>query len=168
MARDPAIDTPDIRETGSAEAGKPDEVDIRLQTPVGDNEYGDLDGVDTAYWIACMEDAERAELNWRSRAREIVQIYRNEGAAGKKGRAGDGPVYFNVLFANTEVMLPAIFAKPPQPVVRSRFTKVTQPMVPPPGLIPPGAMPPPGMPPVGMLGAPPPPGVADPAAAGGL
>ena len=58
MARDPAIDTPDVRESGSAEAGKPDEIDIRLQTPANKSpadDYGDVDGVDTEYWIGCMQ-----------------------------------------------------------------------------------------------------------------
>jgi hypothetical protein len=164
MARDPEIDNPIVPEGPSAEGGKPDQQDIRLDTkhasqqPGSDtDDYGDVEGVDSAYWIGCLQDAERAEHNWRSRARDIVQIYRNEGAVGKRSKPGDGPVYFNVLFANTEVMLPAIYSKPPQPVVRSRFTKVTQPMVPPPGLLPPGMPPPPGapLPPPGAPGVPP-------------
>jgi len=161
MARDPEIDTPNVPEVQSATAGKPDQQDSRLLdkgSPKPD-EYGGVEEVDRAYWIGCLDDAERAEANWRQRGREIIQIYRNDGNVGKKGRLADGPVSFNVLFANTEVMLPAIYSKPPAPVVRSRFTKVSQPMAPPPGLLPPGVAPPgapmlppgPGAPAPGML-----------------
>jgi len=175
MAKDPDLNViPPNVDPPSAEAGKVDDVDIRLQGNTSDkqgDEYGDVGEVDKAYWIACLEDAERAEHNWRNRGREIIQIYRNDGNIGKKGRASDGPIHFNVLFANTEVMLPAIYTKPPQPVVRSRFTKITQPLAPPPGILPPGMAPPgapplppgapaPGMPPEGGAppGAPPMPG----------
>ena len=152
MAKDPDLNViPPNVDPPSAEAGKVDDVDIRLQGNTSEkqgDEYAGVEDVDTAYWIACLEDAERAEHNWRNRGREIVQIYRNDGNVGKKGRASDGPIHFNVLFANTEVMLPAIYTKPPAPVVRSRFTKITQPLAPPPGLLPPGGMAPPGAPPL--------------------
>ena len=70
------------------------------------------------YWLSCLEDAERAERDWRTRGREIVEIYRNEGRMGRLGKLGAGPVTFNILFSNTEIMLPAIYSKPPTPVVR--------------------------------------------------
>ena len=84
-----------------------------------------------------MDDAERAERDWRTRGREIVEIYRNEGRR-RQPASGAGPVTFNILFANTEdVAGPS--TKPPQPVVRSRFVKTQEPMPPPvPGMGPPG------------------------------
>src|SRR6185295_10369708 len=110
----------------------------------------------------------------RSRGREIVQIYRGDIpiTRPKTGRSGNRTGYngpqnsstFNILYANTEVMLPAAYSKPPDPVVRSRFVKksaVPQPPPPPPiipggfGLPPPGMSGPPGMPPgAGPPGAP--------------
>src|SRR6185295_18360240 len=107
----------------------------------------------------------------RSRGREIVQIYRGDIpiTRPKTGRSGNRTGYngpqnsstFNILYANTEVMLPAAYSKPPDPVVRSRFVKksaVPQPPPPPP-IIPGGfGLPPqsPGMG-AGPPGAPPPP-----------
>ena len=41
--------------------------------------------------------------------------------AGKKALSKD--IVFNILFSNTEVMLPNIYANPPKPVVRCRFVK---------------------------------------------
>src|SRR4029434_1343119 len=109
----------------SVEAGKPDVQEVDDADPQA------VEAVDKKYWIACMEDAERAERPWRERGREIIQIYRNETRNARTGKLSAGPVTFNILYANTEVMLPNVYAKPPTPVVRSRFTKVAQPTLPP-------------------------------------
>jgi hypothetical protein len=139
MAQDPALDpvpvTPDP-------AGKPNEAPP--EAVAGDPGL-DASEVDISYWLDCLDDAERAEQDWRKRAREVVGIYRNEAKASgaKKGPVGPGPVTFNILYANTEVILPAVYAKPPEPVVRSRFTKATMPpMMPPPPMPPMGGIPP--------------------------
>jgi hypothetical protein len=148
MAQDPDLKPAPAVATGSTDAGKPD------QAPTGDmtdDPYGGVGEVDISYWIDCLDDAERAEQDWRRRAREIVQIYRNETRSARNGKWQPGPVTFNILYANTEVMLPAIYQKPPQPVVRSRFVKV---MPPPPPMPPPGM----GLPPLGPPGMSLPPG----------
>ena len=133
--------------------------------------------VDTSFWERALSDCERAERNWRIRGREIVQMYRGDipisrPRASKTGRTSTyfGPQNssnFNILFANTEVMLPAVYAKPPDPVVRSRFVKksAAPPMPPPMPMIPPMMAPPPppgAVPPgepsaMGGPGGPPPP-----------
>ena len=98
MAKDPDLNiVPPNVNPPPASAGKIDDVDIRLQgnTSEKQGEYDGIDDVDTAYWIACLEDAERAEHNWRNRGREIIQIYRNDGNVGKKGRAADRPKPFD-------------------------------------------------------------------------
>jgi hypothetical protein len=145
MAQDADLNPPPV-DTQPASAGKPDRVDIADADPYA------LETVDKKYWLDCLDDAERAERDWRTRAREIVGIYRNETKNARTGKVANGSVTFNILYANTEVMLPAIYMKPPQPVVRSRFTKVAAPL-PPPMLPPPGLVPPPPGPP----GLPPPP-----------
>jgi hypothetical protein len=157
-----------------------------LRSPEGDNPdqapaiQSNPEDVDTSFWENALSDAERAEKDWRARGREIVQIYRGDipitrpkisksGVATYGSRVSNSSV-FNILYANTEVMLPAAYAKPPDPVVRSRFVKKSAappiPLMPPPpmgvGAQPPmagGPLPPPGMgspgPPSG--GPPPPP-----------
>ena len=160
---------------------RPTGADIR--SPEGDDPNKpdvaatDAYDVDTSFWEKALADAERAEKDWRTRGREIVQIYRGDipitrPKTGKSGSASyasrvNQSSTFNILYANTEVMLPAAYAKPPDPVVRSRFVKksaVPAPPPPPPiipggfGLPPPGMSGPPGMPPgAGPPGAPPPP-----------
>jgi len=92
--------------------------------------------IDTTWWEKALSDAERAEKDWRARGRDIVQIYRGDIpiTRPKSGKFNAGSVYgsrqdtasaFNILYANTEVMLPAAYSKPPDPVVRSRFIKKT-------------------------------------------
>ncbi|MEK1930878.1 MAG: hypothetical protein AAAC47_14085, partial [Pararhizobium sp.] len=154
-------DPPVTADVPPAEAGKPDKQDPNL-------DQNSDDRIDIPYWRRCLEDAERAEGNWRKRGREIIQIYRNEtgtSASTVKTKKGTkvGNVTFNILFANTETMLPAIYQQPPQPIVRSRFTAPSK-MGPPPLGLPPaiGAVPP-------MAGSPlPPPGAPAPAGSGGL
>jgi hypothetical protein len=136
-------------------------------------------GVDTTYWRRCLDDAERAEQDWRIRGRKITAIYRNEVTKStKKGAAGR--VTFNILYANTEVMLPAIYSQPPEPIVRSRWAAPAPPPPPPPPMMPgmgmmsgmppgPGGGGPPMMPPSGgpsPLGAAPPPTLPGPGPAG--
>src|SRR5580765_242277 len=140
----------------SPEADRPDAQDV-----------SSTEDIDTGWWERALSDAERAEKNWRARGRDIVQIYRGDipitrPRAGKYNSQSayatrqDTASAFNILYANTEVMLPAAYAKPPSPVVKSRFVKKTaEPIAPPPPPMlpgmPPGMMPP-GMPPGGPAG----------------
>ena len=117
MAVDPDL-KPQPTEPSQAETGKPN------AAPPEDRENTGADReVDRKYWEQCLSDAERAEQNWRRRGREIVGIYRNEGPGTSSPRSAKnaGGQHFNILYPNTEVMLPAIYAKAPTPVVRSRF-----------------------------------------------
>jgi len=166
VARDPEITKPPI-EPSNAEIGRPN-------VPQDEPENGVEREVDRKAWETRLADAERAEQNWRRRGRDIVGIYRNEGPGTSSPRSAKnaGGQHFNILFANTEVMLPAIYAKPPVPVVRSRFIQsrkmipAPMPMMPPMGMPPMG---PPGMPPDAMAPPPPsvpPPGMAPPAPMG--
>ena len=139
----------------SPEADRPDSQDTTS-----------TEDVDLGWWERALSDAERAEKDFRARGRDIVQIYRGDipitrPRAGKHNSQSaystrqDTASAFNILFANTEVMLPAAYAKPPDPVVRSRFIKKTsEPIQPPPPMgLPPGMLPP-GMVPPGASGPP--------------
>src|SRR5262245_10067813 len=149
MPVDPDITNQQVVTPPSAEIGRPDTPQVA--DPAWQQDTATPDQVDKQYWLACLDDAERAERDWRQRAKEIIEIYRNEGRSQKTGKLTAGPITFNILYANTEVTLPAIYQKPPQPVVRSRFVKAStpappMPMMPPPGMVaqnvPPGPLPP--------------------------
>jgi hypothetical protein len=107
----------------SPEGQNPDKPEIAASDPME---------LDTSFWERALSDAERAEKDWRVRGREIVQIYRGDipitrPKAGKLSTVSTSRLsqssVFNILYANTEVMLPAAYSKPPDPVVRSRFVK---------------------------------------------
>jgi len=133
VAVDPDL-KPQPTEPSQAETGKPNAAPI-------EGKEGDDREVDRRYWEQCLSDAERAEQNWRRRGREIVGIYRNDGPGTSSPRSARnaGGQHFNILYPNTEVMLPAVYAKPPTPVVRSRFIQARKMIpAPPPPMMPPG------------------------------
>ena len=143
MARDPALEP--IPEPNPNAGSAPDRQPIDL---ADDAQTNPEDEIDKKYWEQCLADGERAEADWRSRGRDIIKIYRNDGSTyqsiGKKRLTANQT--FNILYSNTEVMAPAVYAKPPAPVVRSRFVKKSTPPLP---LPPPPPMLPPGAPPMG-------------------
>ena len=63
-------------------------------------------------WLAEWTLADRDERDWRKEATDLYSMY--EGGK-KKAHA------FNVLWANTELLLPAVYNSTPQPDVRRRF-----------------------------------------------
>ena len=78
----------------------------------------DTTEIDTGWWERALSDAERAEKNWRARGRDIVQIYRGDipitrprsgkyNAQSAYSTRQENSSVFNILYANTEVMLPA-------------------------------------------------------------
>lgn len=69
-------------------------------------------GGDVRRWIQEIELAEKREEDWRKSADKILDRYRQKDA--KKHS-------FNILYSNTETLLPAVYNKPPKPDVRRRF-----------------------------------------------
>jgi hypothetical protein len=63
-------------------------------------------------WKRELQLAEKREATWRDEADKIIKRYRGEEK--KKNR-------FNVLWANTEILRPAIYNTKPNPDVRRRF-----------------------------------------------
>src|SRR5262245_39350812 len=131
-------DTPQTDPIHSPEAGRADVPPSGTSTAPPPSldavNYGE--DVDLGYWLMCMDDAERAERDFRQRGREVVEIYRNARAAAKGAKKFTPGSTFNILYANTEVLLGAIYQKPPQPVVKSRFSAAKKPQLLP-GLTPP-------------------------------
>jgi hypothetical protein len=63
-------------------------------------------------WVAELDDALKREKDWRKSACDIVKLY--EGA-----KASESP--FNILYSNTETLLPALYNNLPRPIVDRRF-----------------------------------------------
>lgn len=64
------------------------------------------------FWLGEIAAAKRRERDFRKDGREIIEIY--SGEASEK-------TPFNILYSNTETLLPALFSQVPRPVVQRRF-----------------------------------------------
>lgn len=64
------------------------------------------------YWRLELEAASKEEEDYRKRADELVDMYKQGEKSGKA---------FNILWANTETLKPAIYSHVPVPDVRRRF-----------------------------------------------
>lgn len=66
-------------------------------------------------WLRELEAASKHEKEWRKRAKEVVDRYRDES------RKDTQRSEFNILWSNTETLKPAIYSHTPTPDVRRRF-----------------------------------------------
>ena len=65
-------------------------------------------------WISAIDAATKDEADWRKEGDETVDIYRS-------GKSGDKTPSFNILFSNTETLLPAVYNSTPNPDIRRRY-----------------------------------------------
>lgn len=82
----------------------------------------------TKDWLKRISSARTDSSEWVRRGEDIIEVYRNEvhTASTRDASAGSTTANiktknYNALFANTEVIRPALFAKAPVPDVRRRF-----------------------------------------------
>jgi hypothetical protein len=69
---------------------------------------------DDLSWVAAAGEVER---EWRDRGQSVIKRYRDER---KRSEVLKDP-RFNILFANTETMLPLLYSQTPKPDVRRRY-----------------------------------------------
>lgn len=67
---------------------------------------------EVANWLKQIGDAEEREKQWRKDSTDAVDLYE-----GEKRQLNS----FNILYSNTETLLPAIYNNPPRPSVRQRY-----------------------------------------------
>ena len=79
-------------------------------------------GTDTArFWLKEIEIASKVERDWRRRVEEIVRLYRDDRKTEETTGLTITGKRFNILWANTETLRPALYAKTAKPDVRRRF-----------------------------------------------
>ena len=71
-------------------------------------------------WLTEIALAEKTEHNWREYSRRVYKIY-EAGELAERDSIDDGSRSFNILWSNTETLLPAVYNSAPQPDVRRRF-----------------------------------------------
>ena len=67
------------------------------------------------YWLAEISRAEKHFEDWFEGGNKLLKLYRNERGVGTVTRR------YAMLWANTEVLKPAVYARPPVPQVSRRF-----------------------------------------------
>jgi hypothetical protein len=73
---------------------------------------GLLDPSKPSNWLRELESARKREKKWRASAKKLVEMY--ECTEKERDR-------FNILYSNTETLLPAVYNNTPRPVVDRRF-----------------------------------------------
>ena len=71
------------------------------------------------YWHIELNNADKTEEDWRKRGRKVIERYRDERNVDTYGMGSEKK--FNILWANTETLKGALFAKMAKPDVRRRF-----------------------------------------------
>jgi hypothetical protein len=72
------------------------------------------------HWLEELYNACEREKNWRKEAQRVVDIFEQQKAADNEDAAGSD---FNILYANTETLSPAIYNNTPRPVVKRKVDK---------------------------------------------
>ena len=67
------------------------------------------------YWIAEIHTARERERSWRDRCWKVIERYRDDRAFE------DDDTRINILWANTDVLLAALYQQTPKPDIRRRF-----------------------------------------------
>ena len=63
-----------------------------------------------AYWLREIDAARKREKDFRTQGRKILDIYE-----------GVERCHFNILYSNTETLMPALYSAIPKPVVERRY-----------------------------------------------
>jgi hypothetical protein len=79
-------------------------------------------------WLDAIDDALKREKAWRTKATPIVDLYEQEKSTAESG--GD-VADFNILYANTETLSPAVYNNTPRPQVKRTIDKENPPTTPP-------------------------------------
>lgn len=73
-------------------------------------------GADVQVWLSHVSAYEREFKKWEGRNQKIIDRYRDE-----KRKTADSMAKFNILWSNVQTLVPATFARLPQPDVSRRF-----------------------------------------------
>lgn len=97
--------------------------------PIGNTpETGDStdEKFNVTVWLNRISKARQKEQNWRQRSKRCINIYRDDNTVTSNTYASPRPFddnenSFNILWANVETLLPALFSSVPKPDVRNRY-----------------------------------------------
>lgn len=92
----------------------------------GQDDESKEDKFNVQAWLSRISKARKKEQSWRTRARKCINIYRDDNALSGDTNSNPRPYNddencFNILWANIETLLPALFSAVPNPDVRNRY-----------------------------------------------
>ena len=67
-------------------------------------------------WLTELKLAEKNDRDWIKRAEKVMKRYRDE-----RNQAEKEDVKFNILWSNTQTLIPALYMRTPKPIVSRRF-----------------------------------------------
>lgn len=68
-----------------------------------------------SYWLSEIEQAKKREASYRKDGKDVLRLYEAEDS-------DETPMApFNILFSNTETLMPALYSQQPRPIVNRRF-----------------------------------------------
>lgn len=90
--------------------------------PVVGEDSSESEGFSVQAWLDRITKARNKEQKWRERSKKIFKIYRDDDCDSDSTYSNSNTEHsFNILFANTETLLPALFSAAPKPDVRNRY-----------------------------------------------
>jgi hypothetical protein len=74
-----------------------------------------------ARWIAELDLSDKVEEDWRKRAKDVQDRYRDEKSQNNQGGRYSSSNRYNILYSNIQTICPALYNQSPKPDVRRRY-----------------------------------------------
>jgi hypothetical protein len=74
-----------------------------------------------ARWIAELDLSDKVEENWRERAKDVADRYRDEKSQNNRDGRYSSANRYNILYSNIQTICPALYNQSPKPDVRRRY-----------------------------------------------
>jgi hypothetical protein len=97
----------------------PDNMDAQGGTLVTPEDAGKGAPGVVARWIAELDLSDKVEKNWRERAKDVQERYRDEKSQNERRYSSANR--YNILYSNIQTICPALYNQSPTPDVRRRY-----------------------------------------------
>ena len=97
----------------------PDNMDAQGGTLVTPEDAGKGAPGVVARWIAELDLSDKVEKNWRERAKDVQERYRDEKSQNERRYSSSNR--YNILYSNIQTICPALYNQSPTPDVRRRY-----------------------------------------------
>tara|TARA_R110002033_G_scaffold165765_2_gene203778 strand:- start:73 stop:2448 length:2376 start_codon:yes stop_codon:yes gene_type:complete len=97
----------------------PDNMDAQGGTLITPEDAGKGAPGVVARWIAELDLSDKVEKNWRERAKDVQERYRDEKTQNERRYSSSNR--YNILYSNIQTICPALYNQSPTPDVRRRY-----------------------------------------------